>query len=71
MTNQWKVSVLHAIMNNNLTNHSKHLTNKKDTNHVMELRNPEVYKANHANTEQCKSSAVPYMQRLLNKFEEK
>ena len=42
---------------------------KKDTNHIMELRNTEVYKVNRANTERYKSSSVPYMQRLLNKYE--
>ena len=36
----------------------------------MELRNTETFKVKMANTQRYKDSAVPYMQRLLNKHEQ-
>ena len=39
--------------------------------HSMELRNPEVFKVDHANTERYRKSAIIYMQHLLNEDEEK
>ena len=36
----------------------------------MELLNTESYKVQMANTERYKDSAIPYMQRLLNKHED-
>ena len=37
----------------------------------MELRNPEVFNVDHANTERFQKSAIIYMQHLLNEDEEK
>ena len=39
--------------------------------HSMELRNPEVFNVDHANTERFQKSAIIYMQHLLNEDEEK
>ena len=49
--------------------HASDMFELKDDKHIMELRKNEKYKVNHANTERYKQSAVPYMQRLLNKVE--
>ena len=49
--------------------HASDMFELKDDKHMMELRKNEKYKVNHANTERYKQSAVPYMQRLLNKVE--
>ena len=35
--------------------------------HLMDLRNSEKYVVKHANTERLKKSAIPFMQRLLNR----
>ena len=35
-------------------------------NHNMEVRNPERFVVNHANTERLKKSSIPNMQRMLN-----
>ena len=37
--------------------------------HQMNTRKIEKYYVNHAHTERLQKSAVPYMQRLLNEFE--
>ena len=37
--------------------------------HPMEIREEEKFVVFHANTERLKKSAIPYMQRLLNKNE--
>ena len=37
--------------------------------HQMEIREEEKFVVCHANTERLKKSAIPYMQRLLNKNE--
>ena len=39
----------------------------KNTKHVMSVRNPLKYYINKANTERYKNSAIPYLQRLLNR----
>ena len=39
----------------------------KKIKHVMSLRNPQKYDVNKANTERYRRSAVPYLQRVLNK----
>ena len=44
---------------------------EENKSHLMELRNTETYKAKMANTEGYKDSAIPYMQRLINKHEQK
>ena len=49
--------------------HASDMFELKDDKHLMELRKNKKYKVNHANTERYKQSAVPYMQRLLNKVE--
>ena len=38
--------------------------------HPMEIREEEMFLLYHANTERLKKSAIPYMQRLLNKNKE-
>ena len=35
--------------------------------HIMQKRSPEKYVVNHTNNERYRKSAVPYLQRLLNK----
>ena len=35
----------------------------------MEMRNEERFLVQHANTERLKNSPIPYMQRLLNKYD--
>ena len=37
-----------------------------ESNHLMNMRNPEKYVINISNTERHKRSAVPFLQRLLN-----
>ena len=44
---------------------------KNTKTHSMEMRNPEVFNVNHANTERFRKSAMIYMQHLLNEDEEK
>ena len=39
----------------------------KNAKHVMSVRNPLKYHINKANTERYKKSAIPYLQRLLNR----
>ena len=39
----------------------------KKVKHVMNVRNPQKYLINKANTERYRRSAVPYLQRVLNK----
>ena len=39
----------------------------KSSKHVMSVRNPLKYQINKANTERYKNSAIPYLQRLLNR----
>ena len=39
----------------------------KNPKHVMSVRNPLKYMINKANTERYKNSAIPYLQRLLNR----
>ena len=39
----------------------------KDMKHVMNVRNPLKYHINKTNTERYRRSAVPYLQRQLNK----
>ena len=43
---------------------------ENDKLHSMELRKPERYKVDHANTERFRKSSVIYMQNLLNKHEQ-
>ena len=43
----------------------------KEKEHEMELRKTEMFNVNIANTERYKNSAIPFMQRLLNKYENK
>ena len=44
---------------------------KNKKTHQMELRNPEIFKVQHANTERFKKSAIIHMQHLLNDDAEK
>ena len=50
---------------------SKHMFPSREKVHSMETREEEKYIVQHANTERLKKSSIPYMQRLLNKHEEK
>ena len=50
---------------------TKEMFPERNKIHSMGIRNPEKYEVAHANTERLKDSAIPYMQRLLNKNEEK
>ena len=38
----------------------------RQTDHDMELRQPDTYRTTKVNTERFKNSSIPYMQRLLN-----
>ena len=49
---------------------TKHMFPENDKLHSMELRKPERYKVDHANTERFRKSSVIYMQNLLNKHEQ-
>ena len=48
----------------------KELFQRKNKTHLMKPRKIWTYKVKVANTERYKDSAIPYMQRLLNKHEE-
>ena len=49
---------------------TKHMFPENDKLHSMELRKPERYKVDHANTERFRKSSVIYMQNLQNKHEQ-
>ena len=50
---------------------SKDMFPFRQKEHTMKTRDDEKYIVQHANTERLKKSSIPYMQRLLNKHEEK
>ena len=43
----------------------------REKEHEMKTREDEKFIAEHAHTERLKKSSIPYMQRMLNKHEEK
>ena len=49
---------------------SKEMFPVRIKDHQMEIRNEEKFLVQHANTERLKNSAIPYMQRLLNKYDD-
>ena len=48
----------------------KELFKEKNKIHTMELRNTEKFEVHMAHTKRYQESSIPYMQRLLNKYEE-
>ena len=46
---------------------TKDLFKHREKNHIMDLRSSEQFYVNNSNTQRYQNSAVPYMQRLLNK----
>ena len=51
-------------------NKSKEMFPLRQKIHEMETREEEKYEVQHANTERLKNSAIPYMQRLMNEYEQ-
>ena len=52
------------------SNKSKEMFPLRQKIHEMETRDEEKYEVQHANTERLKNSAIPYMQRLMNEYEQ-
>ena len=52
------------------SNKSKEMFPLRQKIHEMETREEEKYEVQHANTERLKNSAIPYMQRLMNEYEQ-
>ena len=47
--------------------HTENLFEHKEKHHEMKLRHSEHFEVTHVKTQRYKNSAVPYMQKLLNK----
>ena len=66
--NQRRESMALKFVKNSLKNHNfSKLFPLKKSNHGMSVRNGERYHVNIGKTERYKDSAVPFLQRLLNK----
>ena len=65
----YKRNILSAKFANNCLKNDKikKMFTKHTKNHKMKLRNTETFKITLAKTKRLKNSAIPYMQRILNK----